>query len=132
MTIHTAREQMVERQLARRGIRDQRILGAMREVPREKFVEAGMEEFAFEDTPLPIGEGQTISQPYMVAFMAEAAGISEDDKVLEVGTGSGYAAAVLARLAKVVYTIERHATLADEAARRLKQAGHRQRLRTNG
>jgi protein-L-isoaspartate(D-aspartate) O-methyltransferase len=123
MTIHTAREQMVERQLVRRGIRDHRVLEAMREVPRQEFVEAGMEEFAFDDTPLPIGAGQTISQPYIVAFMAEAAGISEDDKVLEVGTGSGYAAAVLARLAKAVYTIERHATLADEAARRLKQAG---------
>ena len=95
-----ARTQMVERQLVRRGVHDQRVLRAMRDVPREAFVEAGMEEFAFDDLPLPIGEGQTISQPYIVAFMAEAAELSPNDKVLEVGTGFGYAAAVFGRIAR--------------------------------
>lgn len=123
MSRSAARTQMVERQLSRRGIRDQRVLQAMREVPREIFVDSGMEEFAFEDSPLPIGEGQTISQPYIVAVMAEAAELSPDDRVLEVGTGSGYAAAVFGRLAKAVYTIERHASLADTAKERLTRAG---------
>ena len=89
---------MVERQIAARGIRDERVLSAMREVPREAFVPEDLREFAYDDTPLPISEGQTISQPYIVALMAEAAGIGPLDRVLEVGTGSGYAAAVLSRL----------------------------------
>ena len=90
---------MVASQLARRGVTDERVLEAMREVPREAFVGAGMEEFAYEDSPLPIGAGQTISQPYIVALMIEAAAIKRGDCVLDVGTGSGYAAAVLSRLA---------------------------------
>jgi protein-L-isoaspartate(D-aspartate) O-methyltransferase len=114
---------MVERQLSRRGIRDTSVLAAMRKVPREKFVDPGMEEFAFEDSPLPIGEGQTISQPYIVAFMSEAAELSPNDRVLEVGTGSGYAAAVLSRIAKAVYTIERHSALAEAAKHRLTRVG---------
>ena len=118
-----ARTRMVERQIERRGVDDPLVLQAMREVPREAFVEAGMEEFAFEDSPLPIGEGQTISQPYIVALMAEAAELSANDRVLEVGTGSGYAAAVFGRIAKAVYTIERHASLAEQARRRLAEAG---------
>jgi protein-L-isoaspartate(D-aspartate) O-methyltransferase len=114
---------MVARQIERRGVGDRLVLQAMREVPREAFVEAGMEEFAFDDSPLPIGEGQTISQPYIVAFMAEAAELSANDRVLEVGTGSGYAAAVFGRIAKAVYTIERHASLAEQARRRLAELG---------
>ena len=122
MAVSAARAQMVERQIGRRGVRDKAVLQAMREVPRELFVEHGMEEFAFEDSPLPIGEGQTISQPYIVAFMAEAAELSSADRVLEVGTGSGYAAAVFGRLAKAVYTIERHASLAEFAKQRFAKA----------
>lgn len=123
MLSSAARTRMVEKQLSRRGVHDPRVLQAMRDVPREDFVDPGMEEFAFDDSPLPIGEGQTISQPYIVAFMAEAAELSADDKVLEVGTGSGYAAAVLGRVAKEVYTIERYASLAEAAEQRLARAG---------
>lgn len=114
-----ARRRMVEAYLAPRGLRDARVLEAMGEVPRECFVDPGMQEFAYEDSPLPIGEGQTISQPYIVALMLEAAEIGPDDVVLEVGTGSGYAAAVMARLARRVHTIERHAALAKLARQRL-------------
>jgi protein-L-isoaspartate(D-aspartate) O-methyltransferase len=117
------RERMVERQLVRRGVRDARVLAAMREVPREAFLEPGMREFAYEDSPLPIPDGQTISQPYVVARMIEAARIGPGDRVLEVGTGSGYAAAVLARVAGEVCTIERHAPLAALARRRLETHG---------
>jgi protein-L-isoaspartate(D-aspartate) O-methyltransferase len=119
-----AREHMVEAQIARRGIRAESVLTAMREVPREEFVALGMEEFAYEDGPLPIGEGQTISQPYIVALMVEAAQIMPADRVLEVGTGSGYAAAVMSRLARRVFTIERHPTLAEAARRRFAQLGY--------
>ena len=110
---------MVASQSARRGVTDERVLEAMREVPREAFVGAGMEEFAYEDSPLPIGAGQTISQPYIVALMIEAAAIKPGDRVLDVGTGSGYAAAVLSRLAGKVYSVERHRELADSARRAL-------------
>src|SRR3954471_4963708 len=116
-----ARERMVQVQIARRGIRDSRVLKAMREVPREAFVDPGFEEFAYEDGPLPIGDGQTISQPYIVALMMEAADIQPGDRVLEIGTGSGYAAAIAARLAKSVHSIERHSALAERARLRLKQ-----------
>lgn len=122
--IAAARERMVEAQLAGRGIRDPRVLAAMRTVPRERFVGAGMEDLAYEDSPLPIGAGQTISQPYIVALMAQAAEIEPDDRVLEVGAGSGYAAAVLSRLAARVVAIERHASLADEARERLAALGY--------
>jgi len=119
-----ARERMVEVHLAGRGIRDPRVLAAMRTVPRERFVGAGMEDLAYEDSPLPIGAGQTISQPYIVALMAQAAEIEPGDRVLEVGAGSGYAAAVLSRLAARVVAIERHASLADEARERLAALGY--------
>ena len=112
---------MVAFQVARRGVTDPRVLEAMRQVPREVFVGAGMEEFAYEDTPLPIAAGQTISQPYIVALMIEAAQIKPGDRVLDVGTGSGYAAAVLSRLAGKVFSVERHRDLADGARRALER-----------
>src|SRR5205823_14295723 len=97
----------------------------MRQVPREAFVAPGFEEFAYEDSPLPIAEGQTISQPYIVALMIEAAEVKPGDRVLEIGAGSGYAAAVLGRIAAQVYTIERHGGLARRAKDRLARPGHR-------
>lgn len=122
--IAAARERMVGVHLVGRGIRDPRVLAAMRTVPRERFVGAGMEEHAYEDSPLPIGADQTISQPYIVALMAQAAEIAPGDRVLEVGAGSGYAAAVLSRLAGRVVAIERHASLAGEARERLAALGY--------
>jgi protein-L-isoaspartate(D-aspartate) O-methyltransferase len=114
---------MVEKHLASRGIRDVRLLEAMASVPRERFVRPGMEELAYDDTPLPIGEGQTISQPYVVAVMIEALAIGPRDRVLEVGTGSGYAAAVLGRLAREVISVERIPSLAKAARQRLEEGG---------
>jgi protein-L-isoaspartate(D-aspartate) O-methyltransferase len=105
------RDRMVDLHLARRGIRDKRVLKAMRTVPRERFVREGLEEFAYEDSALPIEEEQTISQPYIVAAMIEAAEIEPGDRVLEVGAGSGYAAAVLSQIAGKVFAIERHEAL---------------------
>ena len=116
------RARMVARQIAGRGIRDQRLLQAMRTVPREAFVPEQQREFAYEDSPLPIEAGQTISQPYMVALMIEAAQIEPGDRALEIGAGSGYAAAVMAEIAERVFAIERHeelARLADDRMRRL-------------
>ena len=125
MADHTrARDRMVDVHLAGRGIRSGAVLQAMRNVPREAFVEPGMQEFAYEDSPLPIGERQTISQPYIVALMIEAAEIDAGDTVLEVGAGSGYAAAVMSRIAGSVHTIERHASLAAQAQRRFEQLGY--------
>jgi protein-L-isoaspartate(D-aspartate) O-methyltransferase len=118
------REAMVERQLVARGIRNPHVLQAFREVPREDFVPENMREFAYEDGPLPIGEGQTISQPYIVAEMIEAAEVAPGDKVLEVGGGSGYAAAVISRIAGRVFAIERHKPLADAAELRLAKLGY--------
>jgi protein-L-isoaspartate(D-aspartate) O-methyltransferase len=115
---------MVAFQVARRGVTDERVLDAMRQVPREVFVSVGMEEFAYEDSPLPIDAGQTISQPYIVAVMIAAAQIKPGDRVLDVGTGSGYAAAVLSRLAAKVYSIERHRELANNARRALEKLGY--------
>ncbi|RWO52761.1 MAG: protein-L-isoaspartate(D-aspartate) O-methyltransferase [Mesorhizobium sp.] len=119
-----ARNRMVEVHLSRRGIHDREVLEAMREVPREAFVAPGFEEFAYEDGPLPIAEGQTISQPYIVALMIEMAEIGTGDHVLEVGTGSGYAAAVMSRIVERVYTIERHAGLAETARQRFQELGY--------
>ncbi|RWQ43958.1 MAG: protein-L-isoaspartate(D-aspartate) O-methyltransferase [Mesorhizobium sp.] len=119
-----ARNRMVEVHLSRRGIHDHEVLEAMREVPREAFVAPGFEEFAYEDGPLPIAEGQTISQPYIVALMIEMAEIGPGDHVLEVGTGSGYAAAVMSRIVERVYTIERHAGLAETARQRFEELGY--------
>ncbi len=116
---------MVERQVAARGVRDPRVLAALRDVPRERFVPAARAAEAWDDRALPIEAGQTISQPYVVALMAEALRIAPGDRVLEIGTGSGYAAAVLARLAREVYTVERHAGLADRALEVLRSLGYR-------
>jgi protein-L-isoaspartate(D-aspartate) O-methyltransferase len=119
-----ARDRMVDIQIGRRGVSDPLILEAMRRVPREAFVEPGYEEFAYEDGPLPIGEGQTISQPYIVAFMIEAAEVRRGDSVLEVGAGSGYAAGVVSQIADHVYAIERHPSLVEAARQRLRALGY--------
>jgi protein-L-isoaspartate(D-aspartate) O-methyltransferase len=118
------RERMVERQIEARGVRDARVLQAMREVPRHAFVPAALAESAYDDRALPIAAGQTISQPYVVALMLEALALRPADRVLEVGTGSGYAAALLSRLAAEVYTIERHAELGELARERLAALGY--------
>ncbi len=112
------------RMLRRQGIRDETVLKAMANVPREKFVGINLLEFAYDDSPLPIEEGQTISQPYIVALMTEALMLKPGDRVLEVGTGSGYAAAVLGEVADEVYTIERHESLAHQASGRLKELNY--------
>jgi protein-L-isoaspartate(D-aspartate) O-methyltransferase len=115
---------MVTEQIASRGVRSEAVLEAMRKVRREGFVPSYLGEFAYDDTPLPIEEEQTISQPYIVAFMVEALELSGGERVLEIGTGSGYAAAVLAEIADDVYTIERHALLAETAEARLRAEGY--------
>ncbi len=119
-----ARERMVRVQIEARGVRDPRVLEAMRAVPRHLFVPAAMQPYAYQDSPLPIGHGQTISQPYIVAFMSEALELNPGDRVLEIGTGSGYQAAVLAHLAHEVYSIEIVEPLAKEAAETLKRLGY--------
>src|ERR671915_101889 len=123
-TTSTERERMVERQLRRRGIRDERVLEAMAEVPRERFVPEESRRSAYRDGALRIGEGQTISQPWIVACMAQLLELSGDERVLEVGTGSGYAAAVLSRLAREVITIERYESLARQAEQALRELGY--------
>ncbi len=115
---------MLRRHLAERGIADRRVLEAMATVPRERFVAPECLRRAYDDGPLPIGQGQTISQPYVVALMAEAVELGRDDRVLEVGTGSGYAAAVLSRIARTVHSVERHALLAEAARHRLRALGY--------
>lgn len=119
-----ARERMVQEQIAARGVRDPRVLGAMRRVPRELFLAESLEEFAYQDTPLPIESDQTISQPFIVAYMVECLGLGGGERVLEIGTGSGYAAAVLAEVAREVYTVERYANLAATARERLARLGY--------
>lgn len=115
---------MVERQLKERGITDPAVLDAMATVPREAFLPESRRAEAYGDHPLPIGKGQTISQPYMVAFMLEAARLTPDDRVLDIGLGSGYGAAVAARIAGHVYGIERHRELAEAAEKRLSGLGY--------
>src|SRR5579862_6094864 len=114
--LENARERMVLEQLERRGIKDPRVLSAMRTVPRHRFLPAELDDHAYDDGPLPIGSSQTISQPYMVALMSEVAELQGDEKVLEIGTGSGYQAAILAQLAREVYTIEYLPELKDKAS----------------
>lgn len=118
------RKLMVDTQIAARGIGDPHVLDAMREVPRDRFVPEPLSEFAYEDTPLPIEAGQTISQPYIVAHMIEAAALRPGERVLEIGAGSGYAAAVMGRIAGQVFAIERHAHLADLARQRMAALGY--------
>jgi len=119
-----ARERMVREQIANRGVRDARVLAAMRKVPRHLFVPEEFQTSAYSDTPLPIGHKQTISQPYIVAFMSEAMELKPQDRVLEIGTGSGYQAAILAELVREVYSIEIVEPLGKEAAVRLKDLGY--------
>lgn len=119
-----ARQAMVQQQIAARGVRDKRVLEAMRTVPRHLFVPQEMQPYAYVDYPLPIGHEQTISQPYVVAFMTEALDLKPEDRVLEVGTGSGYQAAVLSVLVREVYSIEIVEPLAKEAADRLQKLGY--------
>ena len=118
------RERMVATQIEARGITDPLVLDAMRTVPRERFVSASLAKFAHDDGPLPIGHDQTISQPYIGAVMARAAGLKPGARVLEIGTGSGYSAAVLSRIAAEVYTVERVGALADAARARLAELGY--------
>jgi protein-L-isoaspartate(D-aspartate) O-methyltransferase len=120
-----ARLRMVDTQIAARGISSRTVLDAMRKVPRHLFVPAALQSRAYDDTPLVIGHGQTISQPFIVAYMTDALQATADDKVLEIGTGSGYQAAVLAELVREVYTIEIVPELADTARRTLSEAGYR-------
>ncbi len=118
------RDNMVDSQIADRGVRSHRVLDAMRTVPREAFLPVSLQEFAYEDAPLPIAENQTISQPYIVALMTEALALEGGEKVLEIGTGSGYAAAILSRIAKDVYTVERIGELAKQSSAILADLGY--------
>ena len=122
-TFTEARARMVERQLRRRGITDERVLAAMGELPREQFVPPRERRRAYRDGALPIGSGQTISQPWIVAAMAQALELRGDERVLEVGCGSGYSAAVLSLLCRELVTIERHVALADQAEALLRELG---------
>jgi len=115
---------MVENDIKGRGIKDQSVLDAMEKIQRHLFVDEKLKDRAYEDYPLPIGEGQTISQPYVVALMTEALRLKSTDRVLEIGTGSGYQAAVLAEIVKEVYTIEIRKSLAETATKRLKELGY--------
>jgi len=117
------RNEMVDLQLITRGIKDKRVLQVMRDIPREEFVPSDLKYAAYDDCALPIGEGQTISQPYMVAIMTECLQLKGDEKVLEIGTGSGYQAAILSRLSKKVFTIERVPELAERSKEKLEKHG---------
>lgn len=123
-TLDYQRDIMIREHLLGRGIRDQAVLQAMREVPREAFIDERILESAYGDRPLPIAEGQTISQPYIVAYMTEALELDAEDRVLEIGTGSGYAAAVLSRIVTTVHTVERLGGLAQSARERLERLGY--------
>ena len=118
------RRRMVDEQLIKRGINDRRVLDAMRMIPRHHFVSDEFKQRAYDDTPLPIGEGQTISQPYIVAFMSERLRLKPHHSVLEIGTGSGYQTAILCQLAHYVYSIERFGRLADAAGERIGALGY--------
>ncbi|MGZ3297362.1 MAG: protein-L-isoaspartate(D-aspartate) O-methyltransferase, partial [Xanthobacteraceae bacterium] len=130
MTLHFERDfarlrnEMVEKAIFARGVRSELVLNAMRTVPRESFLPEQLREFAYQDSPLPIDEGQTISQPYIVAFMIEALALEGGERVLEIGAGSGYAAAILSGIAGDVYTVERIGQLAEKAASTLADLGY--------
>jgi protein-L-isoaspartate(D-aspartate) O-methyltransferase len=119
------RTQMVQKDIQGRGVKDPKVLEAMGKIPRHLFVDESFKEKAYADHPLPIGEGQTISQPYVVALMTEALRLRPEDRVLEIGTGSGYQAAVLADIVKEVYTIEIRKPLAESASKRLQELGYK-------
>lgn len=119
------RYEMVKRQIEARGVKDSSVIAAMRKVERHKFVPRELQALAYNDSPLPIGEGQTISQPYIVALMTELLELDGYEKVLEIGTGSGYQAAILAELAESVFTIEILPTLAERASKLLKELGYK-------
>jgi protein-L-isoaspartate(D-aspartate) O-methyltransferase len=121
---YSERKQMVERQIMRRGIKDTQIIEAFLEVERHRFVPKGLIKYAYDDRPLPIGDGQTISQPYIVAYMTQVLKLSRTDKVLEIGTGSGYQAAILGELSDNVFTIEINKTLGTRADTLLKDLGY--------
>ncbi|NVL92451.1 MAG: protein-L-isoaspartate(D-aspartate) O-methyltransferase [Desulfobacterales bacterium] len=123
--LSSLRQNMVTDQIIARGIKDPRVIEAMRKVRRHLFVPEDLRESAYDDRPLPIGEGQTISQPYIVAFMTEALNLSPGDNVLEIGTGSGYQAAILAEIAREVYTVEIRPRLGETARERLNEMGYR-------
>lgn len=125
MSRNVKRERMVSEQLRRRDIIDPAVLAAFGSVPREEFVDPEAEKWAYEDTPLAIGHGQTISQPYVVAMTVQALALAGNERVLEIGTGSGYAAAILGQLAREVHTVERIEELASSAAERLARLGYR-------
>lgn len=118
------RIRMVETQIIARGIKDERIVAAMKKVPRHLFVPSDMIDYAYNDEPVPIGEGQTISQPYIVAYMTEALNLKPEDKVLEIGTGSGYQTAILAEMVSEVYTVEIIASLSLRAQELLTKLGY--------
>lgn len=118
------RREMVQKQLRRRGISDARVLAAMEAVPREEFVPDDLRQCAYDDGAMPIGWGQTISQPYVVAYMTEVAQLQPEDKVLEIGAGSGYAAAVLSQMCREVHTVERIPELEEQARERLRRLGY--------
>jgi protein-L-isoaspartate(D-aspartate) O-methyltransferase len=124
MSFENLREHMVKTQLIPRGIKDQRVLSAMKKVPRHRFVDEHMQARAYDDMALSIGDGQTISQPYMVAIMTELLDLQGTEKILEIGTGSGYQAAVLSQIAHEVYTVERIESLAKKAEARFRSLGY--------
>jgi protein-L-isoaspartate(D-aspartate) O-methyltransferase len=124
MDYESARKSMVRGQLVARGITDPGVLAAMGKIPRERFVKGSLKNQAYSDSPLPIGEGQTISQPYIVAYMTEALDLTGSEKTLEIGTGSGYQAAILAELSRTVYTVERIATHLETAKKILAELGY--------
>jgi protein-L-isoaspartate(D-aspartate) O-methyltransferase len=124
VTMSDFRNKMVDRQIVARGVQDKRVIEAMRTVPRHEFVPQHSAQAAYEDHPLPVGEGQTISQPYIVALMTELCRLTGREKVLEVGTGSGYQAAILAHLAEEVYSLEIVESLYKKASKKLKELGY--------
>jgi len=132
MSYNYQRESMVEKQIKMRGITDEKVLKAMKEVQRHKLVGEALLNVAYQDSPLPIGYGQTISQPYIVAVMTELLDIKDDHKVLEIGTGSGYQAAILSKLAMSVITVERIPELFQQAKERLQNLGYNNIIVING
>ncbi|MCM8803823.1 MAG: protein-L-isoaspartate(D-aspartate) O-methyltransferase, partial [Candidatus Omnitrophica bacterium] len=123
------RRKMVEEQIIARGIKDKKVISAFLKIPREEFVPEGLKEYAYDDRPLSIGEGQTISQPYIVALMTESLQLKGNEKVLEIGTGSGYQSAIIAEIGCQVYSVERIEILAERAKNILKKLGYNVKIR---